>query len=73
MSFSGEIHNFDVFDTRGSVFFCCKHTIVVIDYRISGVGIRLELTRRFTVPYVQFRFIDWVKSSTKGHLLGIIE
>lgn len=73
VSYSGEIHHFDVFDTKGSVFFAISHTIVVIDYAITRLGIKIEKPRKLFVPYVQYRFINWVKSSKKGKHLGIIE
>lgn len=71
--FSGEIHHFDVFDTKGSVFFALHHTVVVIDYSINRVGLKIEKTRTIRLPYVQYRFVNWVQNSKHSKLLGIIE
>ena len=73
VAFSGEMHHFDVFDTRGSVFFAINHTVVVIDYSITRIGLKIEKTRNIRVPYVQYRFVDWVQNSKNSKRLGIIE
>ena len=73
VSFSGEIHHFDVFDTKGSVFFAIHHCVVVIDYGITRAGLKIEKTRTIRMPYVQYRFVNWIQNSKHSKLLGIVE
>lgn len=73
VAFSGEMHHFDVFDTKGSIFFAILHTVVVIDYSITRLGLKIEKTRTIRVPYVQYRFVNWVQNGQNSKMLGIIE
>ena len=45
----------------------------MIDYTITRMGINIERTRNISIPYVQYRYINWLKSSKKGKFIGIIE
>jgi len=39
--FSGEIHTFDVHDTKGAIFYNRGHSLVVIDYTINRLGLKI--------------------------------
>lgn len=67
------MHYFDVHDTKGSIFFAINHRITLIDFSITRLGIKIDKTKKIEIPYVQYRFIDWVKNKKNTKLLGIIE
>jgi hypothetical protein len=61
-----------VFDTKGSIFFTNNHTIVFIDYTINRMGLKILKTKEMLLPYVQYRYVNWI-TSKKSKLLGIID